>query len=144
MSDQNKAVVERFIDEVWNAHNLDGIDQCIAEDHVDHDPARAGTPQGRDGMREFVAAYLTAFPDAHVTIDELVAEGDLVTARWHATGTHQGELMGMPATGRSIDITGIGIDRIADGKIAESWQNFDMLGMLRQLGAVPEPAGASA
>jgi steroid delta-isomerase-like uncharacterized protein len=144
MSEQNKAVARRFIEECWNAHDLGVIDELIAEDHVDHDPARAGTPAGRAGMRDFVTSYLAAFPDAHVAIDEMIAEGDLVTVRWHATGTHQGELMGIPASGKSIDVTGIGIDRIANGQIVESWQNFDTLGMLGQIGAVPSPAGASA
>lgn len=137
MSEANKSIVQRFIDEVWNAGNVDSIDEFIAEDHVDHDPAQAGSSGGRAGAREFIVTYRTAFPDAHIAIDELIAEGDLVVSRWHATGTHQGDLMGIPGSGKAISITGIGIDRIADGKIAESWGNWDTLGLLGQIGAVP-------
>lgn len=144
MSEENKAVVRRFIEEVWNNGNLDAIDELISEDHVDHDPGREGTPGGREGMRAFVQMYRTAFPDTHIEFSEMVAEGDLVAGPWTATGTHQGELMGMPASGRSIRITGMGMDRLRDGKIVESWGNYDMLGMLHQIGAIPAPEGATA
>ena len=144
MSEQNKAVVRRFIEEVWNGRNLDAIDEIISADHVDHDPARAGTPGGSAGVRAFVEMYLKAFPDAHIEMGELVAEGDLVAGPWRATGTHQGDLMGMPATGKSISVTGMGMDRVVDGKIVESWANWDALGMLGQIGVAPAPAGAAA
>jgi steroid delta-isomerase-like uncharacterized protein len=144
MSEENKAVARRFIEEVWNAGNLDAIDELIAEDHVDHDPVRAGAPGGTAGAREFVATYREAFPDAHIAIDDMLADGDKVVVRWRATGTHQGELMGIPASGKSIEITGIGIDRIAGGKIAESWSNWDTIGMMGQIGAMPASAGAAA
>ena len=144
MSEANKDIVRRFIDEIWNAGEVDSIDQFIAADHIDHDPAQVGSSGGRTGARDFIVTYRTAFPDAHITIDELIAEGDLVVSRWHATGTHQGELMGIPGSGKAINITGIGIDRIADGLIAESWGNWDTLGLLGQIGAIPAPAGAAA
>lgn len=144
MSEENKAVVRRFIEEVWNNGNLDAIDELLSEDHVDHDPGREGTPGGREGMRAFVQMYRTAYPDTHIEFGELVAEGDLVAGNWTATGTHQGELMGIAPTGRSIKITGMGMDRVRDGQIVESWGNYDSLGMLAQLGALPAPSGATA
>jgi steroid delta-isomerase-like uncharacterized protein len=142
MSEENKAVVRRFIEEVWNNGNLDAIDELVADNHVDHDPAREGTPGGRQGMRGFVEMYRSAYPDTHLAIGEMVAEGDLVAMSWTATGTHQGELMGIAPTGRSVKVTGIGIDRVSGGQIVESWANYDALGMLAQLGAIPAPASA--
>jgi steroid delta-isomerase-like uncharacterized protein len=144
MSEDNKAVVRRFIEEVWNNGNLDAIDELISEDHVDHDPAQADSPGGREGVRAFVQMYRTAYPDTHIELGEMVAEGDLVAGSWTATGTHQGELMGIAPTGRSITVTGMGMDRIRDGRIVESWANYDALGMLAQLGAIPAPEGATA
>jgi steroid delta-isomerase-like uncharacterized protein len=144
MSEANKAVVRRFIEEVWNDGNLDAIDELISEDHIDHDPGREGTPPGREGMRAFVQMYRAAYPDAHIELGEMVAEGDLVAGNWTATGTHQGELMGIAPTGRSINISGMGMDRVHDGQIVESWGNYDALGMLAQLGALPAPSGAPA
>ena len=144
MSEENKAVVRRFIEEVWNNGNLDAIDELISENHVDHDPAQAGSSGGREGVRAFVEMYRTAYPDTHIEFGELIAEGDLVAGNWTATGTHEGELMGIAPTGRSIKITGMGMDRVRDGKIVESWGNYDALGMLVQLGAIPAPAGAAA
>ena len=144
MSEQNKAVVRRFIEEVWNDGNLDAIDELISEDHVDHDPAQAAMPGGREGVRAFVQMYKSGFPDAHIELGELIAEGDLVAGTWTATGTQTGDLMGIAPTGRSVTVTGIGVDRVRDGRIVESWANYDALGMLVQLGVAPAPAGATA
>jgi predicted ester cyclase len=88
--------------------------------------------------------YRSAYPDTHIELGEVIAEGDLVAGAWTATGTHKGDLMGIAPTGRSITVTGIGIDRISGGQIVESWANYDALGMLVQLGAIPAPAGAAA
>jgi steroid delta-isomerase-like uncharacterized protein len=144
MSEENKAIVRRFIEEVWNNGNLDVIDELVSDDHIDHDPGREGTPGGREGMRAFVQMYRTAYPDTHIEFGELIAEGDLVAGPWTATGTHQGDLMGIAPTGKSIRVTGMGMDRVRDGKIVESWGNYDTLGMLQQLGAIPTPEGAPA
>jgi steroid delta-isomerase-like uncharacterized protein len=144
MSEQNKAVVRRFIEEAWNNGNLEVIDELVTDEHVDHDPTRTGTPGGPEGMRTMIQMYRSAFPDARIELGELIAEGDLVAGPWRATGTHRGELMGIPASGKSIEITGIGVDRIVDGRIVESWANWDTLGMLGQIGAAPAPAGAAA
>jgi steroid delta-isomerase-like uncharacterized protein len=144
MSEENKAVVRRFIEEAWNNGNLEVVDELISPDHVDHDPARADAPQGPAAMRAFIEMYRTAFPDTRIEFSEMIAEGDLVAGPWRATGTHQGELMGIPATGKSISITGMGMDRVVDGKIVESWGNWDAMGMMAQLGVVPAAAGSPA
>src|SRR5437764_11463886 len=104
----------------------------------------ADASSGPAAMRAFIETYRTAFPDARLELGELIAEGDLVAGPWRATGTHQGELMGIPATGKPISITGMGMDRVVDGKIVESWANWDALGMLGQIGVAPAPAGAAA
>jgi len=98
--------------------------------------------RGPAGVKELIAGYRAAFPDIHVTIEDQIADGDLVVSRWSAKGTHQGELMGIPATGKHATVTGITIDRIADGLIVESWNNWDTLGLMQQLGAIPAPAMA--
>ncbi len=142
MSEDNKALVQRFIEEVWNGHNYAMIDEIFAADHVNHDPADPNAAGGPQGAREFVETLHAAFPDAKITIDDIIAEGDRVVIRWHSSGTHEGELMGIPASGKVAHTTGIGIDRIVDGRIVESWTNWDTLGMLAQIGALPAAAGA--
>jgi steroid delta-isomerase-like uncharacterized protein len=142
MSEQNKAIVQRFIDEVWNNRNYDLVEEIFAEDHVNHDPADANPTGGPRGARDFVETLHASFPDARIEIDDIIAEGDRVVIRWHSSGTHQGELMGIPASGRRAHTTGIGIDRIVDGKIVESWTNWDTLGLLAQIGALPSPTGS--
>lgn len=138
MAQGAKDVVRRFIDEVWNEGNLDAIDELVAEDHVDHDPARGQAPGGSAAMRALIERYRAAFPDVRVELGQLIAEDDLVAGTWVATGTHQGPLMGVEATGRKVSVSGIGIDRIRDGQIVESWASFDALGMLAQLGIAPD------
>ena len=144
MSEENKAVVRRYLDEVWNDGNLDAIDEIISADHIERDPGAAATGGGREGARAYVQMFRSAFPDIHVAIDEIVADGDLVGITWTGTGTHNGELMGIAPTGKSVTVTGCGMDRVRDGVIIESWNQSDTLGMLGQLGAIPAPAGATA
>lgn len=142
MSAANKALARRLTEEAFNAGNLEVTDELIARDFVGHDPALPEDLRGPAGVRESIAGYRAAFPDLHLAVEAQIAEGDTVVTRWRAVGTHQGELMGMPATGKQGTVTGITIDRIADGKIAESWTNWDTLGLMQQLGAVPAPATA--
>jgi steroid delta-isomerase-like uncharacterized protein len=109
----------------------------IAPDIVLHDAST--TSQGLEAYRQFISMYVTAFPDLHFMVEDLIAEGDRVVARYTGQGTHQGDLMGIPPTGKQITVTNILITRIANGKIVEQWLNFDALGMLQQLGVVPAP-----
>ncbi len=139
-TDTNKEIVRRLGVEPWEG-NLGVIDELVAADYVGHDPAQPEL-HGPDGIREFITTYLAAFPDGKITIDEQLAEGDLVASRWTGRGTQQGELMGVPPTGKQVTVSGITISRVKNGKVVEEWSNWDTLGMLQQLGVVPELAGA--
>ena len=136
MSEENKTISKKVFEEVWSKGNLAVIDELLAEDFVDHN-SPPGLPQGREGFKIFAGMYLKAFPGVKMTVDDIIAEGDRVVARWTANGTHKGELMGIAPTGKDVKVTGINIDRIAGGKIAESWGEFDLAGMLMQLGVLP-------
>ena len=138
MSEENKAVLRRFYEEVWNEGNLDAIDEIISPNFTTHTP-QPGISPDREGVKQFVTAYQSAFPDVHVRVEDQVAEGDKVVTRFSAHATHQGELMGIPATGKEINITGIGLFRVEGGQIVEGWTEFDRMGMMQQLGVVPAP-----
>ncbi|GAA4561194.1 ester cyclase [Streptomyces collinus] len=131
----NKAIIHQYFNEVLNSRNLDLIDELFHPDYQDHDPANKVDAYGPAGVREKVAGYLSAF-DLQFRDLEQTADGDDVTTRWTCHGTHTGEYMGFPATQKEVEITGIAIHRIRAGKIAEGWWNWDVLGMLQQLGIV--------
>lgn len=140
MSEANKAIARRFIEEAFNKGNLAVLDEIVAPDHKDLGPGSfPDLPPGPEGSKRLVSVYRNAFPDVHLTIEDQVAEGDKVVTRWTGRGTHKGELTGIPPTGKSTVTTGMGIDRIVNGKIVESWGIFDQLGLLTQLGVVPPP-----
>ena len=141
-ADENKAIVRRFIEQSFNAGNLSVVDELVANDYVNH-VARADV-RGPEGMKQFVTTYRTAFPDYRCTIDDQIAEADKVVTRWTAHGTQHGELMGIPPTGKHVTLPGVVIDRIANGKLVETWLHADVLEMMQQLGVVPEPEQASA
>ena len=138
MSEDNKALSRRFIEEVWNNKNLEVIDELVAPDQVDH-ALPPGLPPGIDGNKAFIGMFMNAFPDVKIVVEDQVAEGDMVVTRWRATGTHTGELMGIPPTGKKVTVTGIDINRFSGGKDVEHWGQFDQLGMMQQLGVVPTP-----
>jgi steroid delta-isomerase-like uncharacterized protein len=140
LSETNKTVSRRFFEEVFSKGKLNLLDELITTDHVNNGPGSIpGLPTGIEGTKQLVTVYRNAFPDVHFTIDEQIAEGDKVVTRWSAQGTHKGELAGLPATGKSSTVTGIAVDRLVNGKIAESWGIFDEFGMMQQLGAIPMP-----
>jgi steroid delta-isomerase-like uncharacterized protein len=138
----NKEIVRRLVNGVWADRNLAIVDELIAPDYVGHDPTQPEPIRGPEGYRQFVGMYQAAFEDGMVTIDDEIAEGDLVVTRWTGRGTHTGELMGIAPTGKEVTVSGITISRLANGKIAEDWELMDALGMMVQLGAVPQPATA--
>ena len=141
---QNKAVSKRYL-EAWNARDLDAFDQIVASDAEDHDPQNPFPElRGPEGARRGAEIYQSAFSDGRFDVEQQFAEGDFVITRWTARGTNDGGLMGMPPTGKSVACAGITIDRIAGGKIAESWTCWDTLGMMQQLGVVPEAQPARA
>jgi len=133
----------RIFEDVWNRKNLTAIDDLMSADYIHHD---AGTiaASGIDGYRQFVTSYLNAFPDARFTIDAAFTDGQNEITRWTVSGTHEGELAGIPRTGRRFSVTGISIARIVNGRIAESWNNWDALGLMQQLGVVPAEAKGRA
>jgi steroid delta-isomerase-like uncharacterized protein len=136
-AESNKALSRRLLEEAFNDGNLDVIDELVATDFVNHDAALPEPMIGPDAAKATIDGYRSAFPDLRLTIEEQIADDHGVATRWSARGTHQGDLMGMAPTGKEATVTGITIDRIVDGRIAESWTNWDTLGMLQQLGVVP-------
>ena len=140
-TEANKAIVRRYIVEAFSQGNLAVLDEILAPDQVNGGPgALPGIPPGPEGNKMLITAYRNAFPDIHFTIDEQIAEGNTVVTRWTAHGTHSGEFAGLPPTGKSATVVGIGLDRVENGKIVESWGLFDQFGMLQQLGVIPAPA----
>lgn len=137
MSNENKAIIYRLIDEVWNQRKLDILDEIVAPDAVIHSPMIPDLNRGPEGAKQYVRLFWAAFPDLHITTDDMVAEGDKVALRWSARGTHQGRLMGIEPTGRQMTITGQAIYQIAAGQIKDDWINADTLGMLQQLAVIP-------
>jgi steroid delta-isomerase-like uncharacterized protein len=145
MSAANKAISKRLFTEGMNEGKLEVIDELVAPNWVDHDPSNPpDLPPGAQGLKQLMSMYRAAFPDMVMTIEEQIAEGDKVVSRWVAKGTHNGDLAGIPPTGKQVTVTGIFIDRISGGQIQESWANWDALGMLQQVGAVPTPEAAKS
>jgi len=139
LTEDNKTLARRVFEEVLNQGNLAVVDELFDANYVGYDPGVPAPIHGKEGYKQYVRMYSTAFPDSHYTIEDMIAEGDKVVTRWTATGTHQGTLMGIPPTGKQATATGIVIGRLANGKFVESWLNFDALGMLQQLGVIPTP-----
>jgi steroid delta-isomerase-like uncharacterized protein len=146
VSEENKALVRREIEELFNhTGSLDVAQEIYAPDFVGHDPTMPEGIHGIEGAQQFAAGMRSAFPDLTCTIEDQIAEGDKVVSRWSASGTHQGETEEMgPATGNRMEITGISIERISEGKVAESWDQYDAMGMMQQLGFIPSPEEAQA
>jgi steroid delta-isomerase-like uncharacterized protein len=134
----NRALLKRFYDEGWNANDLEVYDELVTEDFVDHQ-AMPGLPPGREGFKQLNVMFRSAFPDVWVNVEGIIAEGDMVSCRWTSTGTHKGDLFGIPATGRPVKVTATVVYRVEDGRLAEGWINRDDLGMMRQLGVIPTP-----
>ncbi len=130
--------MQRFVEEAINRKNLDILDEIVAEDFVEEVPFPGQGP-GREGLRYAISSMLTGFPDLHWTLDEQVAEGEKVVSRFTMTGTHQGDFLGIPATGNPIQVWGVVIDVVRDGKFAESRIILDMFGLMIQLGVIPPP-----
>lgn len=132
-TEANVALVQRWAEEILSKGDLNTIDELFAVDYIDHTNP-PDWPSGREGHRQIIALYHTAFPDFRYTIEHQVAEGDLVVVRGTYHGTHRGAFFGIPPTGVYITTTGMHLFRLADGKIAEHWCNNDDLGVMRQLG----------
>jgi steroid delta-isomerase-like uncharacterized protein len=140
MAEENKAVSRRLVEEAFVGGDLDLVDELVDEGYVGHDPAVPEDVRGPAGVKELIAGYRAAFPDLLLVVEDQVAEGDKVVTRWLARGTHEGEIFGVPGTGKQTTTTGITIDRLSGGKIVESWDNWDTLGVMQQIGAIQQPA----
>ena len=139
MSEENKALVRRYFEEIWDKGNLDLIDELFTTNFVRHGPTGTeGVVRGLEGFKGLVSMYRTAFPDLQIPIADVIAEGDRVVTRWMTRGTHQGELMGAAPTGNQASVTGILIDRSSGGKIEEEWVDYDTLHVMQEIGAVPQ------
>jgi len=136
MREKNKAVARRFLEELWNESNFAVVDELLARDYDGHSST---VIRGPDGAIAFIPRLRAALPDFRFRILDQIAEGDKVVTRWKLAGTHEGPFQGVPPSGRRVEMTGITIFRLANGKLIEGWTNEDVWGMLRQLGAIPAP-----
>lgn len=139
MSGENKELADRFHMDIFQEGRLEVADEILTSDFRWHG-GMAPPEQGPAGVKQVATAIIGAFPDRQITHHDAIAEGDKVLIRWSMRGTHEGDLMGIPPTGKSITVTGFDYFRIEGGKIAEMWQEADQLGMMQQLGVIPVPA----
>jgi steroid delta-isomerase-like uncharacterized protein len=138
MNTNGKTISRRFFEEILSRGNFELVDELFTADYDAHTPI--GVFEGLKGAKQFASGLREAFPDLDVEVKEQVAEGDKVATLWRARGTHQGNFGGIPATGKSMEINGITMFRVADGKVLESWGFTDMMSMMKQLGVEPTPA----
>jgi steroid delta-isomerase-like uncharacterized protein len=134
--DEMTTIVKRFTNESWNQENLDLLPEFFAEEYVGHDVPNPQPVLGPEGMRAFLHTFHLGLKNAHIELDDVIVTDDKVVTRWTGTGTHAGEVLGVPATGKAVTFTGIRIFRFADGKIVEGWVNWDVFGLMKQLGAI--------
>ena len=137
-AEENKAVIRRWI-EAYNERDLEAEAAVLAPDYVAHVPAAPGPLEGLEAWRQFSGSFAEAFPDLRLTVQDIAAEGDTVAARVDFHGTHRGEFQGIPPTDKQVAFSSIEIDRVVDGKVQEHWFELDQLGLMRQLGAIPNP-----
>jgi steroid delta-isomerase-like uncharacterized protein len=138
MSEQNKTNVRRLFEEVWNKGHVSVADELFATTYTHHDSSTPDVGRGPESEKKRVMLYRTAFPDLQLTVEDIIAEGETVVARWSCHGTHKGELNGIVPTGKQFNITGVSIARFTNGKMFEGYVNWDALGLMQQLGVVPE------
>ena len=144
MSEGNKFVIRRSFEELWNKGNLSLADELYTPNYEHHDASSPDFGRGPESEKKRAALYRTAFPDLQLTIEDIIAEGQTVVARWSCRGTHNGDLSGIAPTGKQFNISGVSIARFTGGKMVEGWVNWDALGLMQQLGVVPELAKTKA
>jgi steroid delta-isomerase-like uncharacterized protein len=146
MTTDNKELIRRWFDEVWNKGRAEAIQELFAPDGVAHGLTGAGGEplRGPENFKPFFRTFKDAFPDIEVVVEDTIAEGDLVAARCTVRGRHHGDTLGFAATKRPVEFTGICITRWRDGQIVEAWNNFDFMAMFQQLGVVPPQPGAAS
>ena len=136
----SKEIVRQVLEDSWK--DLGVIDELVSTDYVGHDPARPEPIRGPQGAKENVNQYREAFEGAHITVKDQIGQGDSVATRWEGRGRHTGEIMGIPPTGKDVVVEGITVSRLEGGRIVEEWTNWNTLGMLQQIGAIPTGAPA--
>jgi steroid delta-isomerase-like uncharacterized protein len=129
--------VRRRYHDAWNSGDIEALDRIMAPDVVNHSQL-PGQTNGVEGFKQALGWMRSGVPDLTITIDATVADGEMVATRWTGSGTHTGVLMGIPASGKSVTVSGIDICRVSDGRIVEYWQELGMLSMLQQVGAIPQ------
>ena len=137
-AEENKATMRRYFG-VFEQGNTELLDELLAPEYVNRSPATPDLPTGPEGVKGVVTMFRSGMPDLRVVIEEMIAEGDKVATRYTLEGTHEGELFGVPPTGRRLSVGSISVERVSEGKIREHWRISDDLGMMQQLGVVPEP-----
>lgn len=137
MAVDNKAIVRRLYEEVWNKRKFEFMNVLVSPSHALHGPSFSGSSIGPEAYTQVMILYTVGYPDLRFSIEEMIAEGEKVVCYWTITGTHKGEFMGIPATGKKISVDGITIHHVTKGKIMDSYVSMDMLGMMQQLGAIP-------
>jgi len=149
--DENKAIVQRILSEFWIGGNLAVLDKLLAPDCINHEqsnPEQRGKAACKQWANDVRLVNRRGFPDYDITPEDIVAEGDKVVKRWVFQGTHSGEFAGIPPTGKRVTMRGITLYRLAQGRVSEMYWNYDVFGLLQQLGAIPAPdqqtAGVSA
>lgn len=138
VTEQNKELLRKAVEEIWNKGNFEKMNELVSEDFVIHFPRPGEDIRGPQNVEEFYKKLRSAFPDIQFKIIDLVAEDDKVVTHWSATGTHKGEFRGIPATGNKVNFTAMDIDKISDGKFTECWTNMDELSLMQQLGVIPK------
>jgi steroid delta-isomerase-like uncharacterized protein len=138
MSEGNKNTVRRLFEEVWNKGDLQVTDDLFTPNYSHHDSSTPDVGRGPESEKKRATLYRTAFPDLRMTVEDIIAEGETVVARWSCRGTHKGDLNGIAPTGKHVNLTGISIARFTNGKMSEGFVNWDALSLMQQLGVVPE------
>jgi steroid delta-isomerase-like uncharacterized protein len=136
-TEQNKALIVRFVDELFNRGNTGIVGEIFAPDFIEHEQLPPGIPSGREGVKVMTTVLRNAFPDFKATMDDILADGDKVVIRMTWSGTQKGEFMGVPASGKHVSFGVIDIIRIANGKFVEHWGQMDSMSLMQQLGAIP-------
>lgn len=139
-TEANKAIVARIWEEVYSQGDVSVVDEVMDERYLNHD-LLPGEEPGAEGVKQFALSLRGAFPDLRFNVEEMLAKDDLVVTRWLATGTHEGEFLAVPASGRRMAATGMTMHRLENGRIVEGWTNWDALSMLTQIGVLPPPKG---
>jgi steroid delta-isomerase-like uncharacterized protein len=142
-TENNKKLVQRQFDEIWNGANWATVDELYAADYVNHDPYNPDQPTGPEGFKARVSGYRGVLAEFDLRVERQIAEGDMVETHWSLRGVHAGPLEGVEPTGKSVYVDGQLLSRIVDGKFVEEWVHWDTLGLLRQIGAVPAPSTPS-